>query len=312
MPACNADQPSLATTHPPPINRAAKGSTITLVGCGFDQKKTQVNFDGIAHQSLVLDQNHIRIGILDADVAKVGTTTITLLNANDNKPFGTASLKVIEPTMQWSWLSLGPTPLTRETQLLLLILFVGAFGASISALKSLADFLGNRDYLESWLLYYLIQPFEGAGVAFLLYVAVRAGFFGPSSLELTTLNQFGFCTFAGLGGAFSDKTFIKLGELFTVLFKPRDDRSDKLSLKISPTRLPDGAVNSAYNAKLNFVGGRSPLTWTVAALPAGLKLDAAAGTISGTPTAQSKADYQFTVTDSTGASATANISLEIK
>ncbi len=51
--------------------------------------------------------------------------------------------------------------------------------------------------------------------------------------------------------------------------------------------LPTGVVGTAYHATLGATGGVAPYTWMITAgeLPAGLELDALAGTISGTPTA---------------------------
>jgi PASTA domain/Putative Ig domain len=89
-------------------------------------------------------------------------------------------------------------------------------------------------------------------------------------------------------------------------------------LAITSTTLPDGFTNTAYSATLQFTGGTPPVNWSVvtpSALPAGLTLDDASGTISGKPTAASpKTPYTFKVTDSAApaASVTAEIPLEIK
>jgi hypothetical protein len=58
------------------------------------------------------------------------------------------------------------------------------------------------------------------------------------------------------------------------------------ALVINNSSLPNGAVNSTYTATLTSSGGTAPVTWSVSvgALPAGLALNAATGTITGTPT----------------------------
>ena len=58
-------------------------------------------------------------------------------------------------------------------------------------------------------------------------------------------------------------------------------------LVISTSSLPSGQVGVAYSATLVATGGTPTLNWTTTsgALPAGLKLDAATGAITGTPTA---------------------------
>lgn len=87
--------------------------------------------------------------------------------------------------------------------------------------------------------------------------------------------------------------------------------------KITTTTLPDDAVNKTYPSTiLQATGLTPPLKWSVMpALPAGLTLDATAGTIAGTPTeAKPKTTFKFTVTDSAApaVTVTSDLKLEIK
>ena len=50
-------------------------------------------------------------------------------------------------------------------------------------------------------------------------------------------------------------------------------------------QLAAGNVNTPYSVSLTVAGGVPPYSWSAAGLPAGLTIDAASGTISGTPTA---------------------------
>jgi hypothetical protein len=202
-------------------------------------------------------------------------------------------------------------------QLLLIVIFTGAFGSSVYALKSLADYRGDKKLYSPWSTFYLIQPFEGAGAAFLLYLLIRGGVLTGSGVAMQAENRFGMCAIAGLAGAFSDIAFLKLREVFLNLLKPTDNRGGKLALEIITTSLPDGNVGIPYGPHtLQSRRGTAPLTWSVTPdLPNGLKLDVATGTISGTPTAVSaKTPYKFTVTDSSTprVSASADLALEIK
>ncbi|MEI9971264.1 MAG: Ig domain-containing protein [Ignavibacteriota bacterium] len=59
--------------------------------------------------------------------------------------------------------------------------------------------------------------------------------------------------------------------------------------------LPGATAGVAYTVTLHAAGGATPYTWSVAqgALPGGLILDSAAGTIAGTPT--TPGTFNFTV-----------------
>jgi hypothetical protein len=70
-------------------------------------------------------------------------------------------------------------------------------------------------------------------------------------------------------------------------------------LAVTTTQLPSGQVGVAYSATLAATGGTTPYNWvlTSGTLPPGLALDAASGTIGGTPTASFAGTVTFTVTD---------------
>jgi hypothetical protein len=71
-------------------------------------------------------------------------------------------------------------------------------------------------------------------------------------------------------------------------------------LAISTTSLSGGIANESFSASLNATGGTAPYTWSVTkgALPAGLSLAAATGTLAGMPTTAGTASPTFTVKDS--------------
>jgi hypothetical protein len=86
-----------------------------------------------------------------------------------------------------------------------------------------------------------------------------------------------------------------------------------LSLAITTNSLPDGKKNQAYASTLAASGGTIPYTWSVTpGLPTGLTLAPATGVISGTPTAMSNINYNFTVQDSTNQTTTKQLKLQIK
>jgi Putative Ig domain len=84
-------------------------------------------------------------------------------------------------------------------------------------------------------------------------------------------------------------------------------------LVVSTTSLPDGQVNMPYSATLAATGGSAPYTWAKSSgqLPAGLNPIASTGAITGTPTTAGKVSFGVTVTDHTGAPASASLSINI-
>jgi hypothetical protein len=98
--------------------------------------------------------------------------------------------------------------------------------------------------------------------------------------------------------------------------KPETEQASSAP-KIITTSLTDGAATKPYLPTiLQTANFTPPLKWSVAPpLPAELKLDAATGVISGTPSAPApKAKYKFTAIDSSTPpfTSTAEVSLEIK
>jgi len=84
------------------------------------------------------------------------------------------------------------------------------------------------------------------------------------------------------------------------------------SLRITTeSLLPSGLVGTTYSTQLTTAGGIPPYTWSIAtgALPPGLALDVASGTISGIPTEAGTFGFTIRVTDSSSASVTKSFGL---
>jgi hypothetical protein len=300
-------------SYPAQVN-AGSVAEVLLVGCQFT-KEVKLKVNGIERIPLSVEATQIRVGLSSTETANVGGVFLTLSNGSTD--IGSTVLKVVTPSVDWNLFLLGNSNISQEAQLLLMVLFIGAFGSCVYALKSLADFQGDKKLYESWFNYYSIQPFEGSGIALLMYLVIRGGFLTGTGADVKAVNVFGMCAIAGLAGAFSDTAFLKLREVFQTLFKPKDDRGGKISpLNITTTTLPDGTVGTPYDQTLQASDGTAPLKWSVKpALPTPLTLDATTGKIGGIPTAPTaKTTYKFTVTDSAtpALSASADLTLEIK
>ena len=85
------------------------------------------------------------------------------------------------------------------------------------------------------------------------------------------------------------------------------------SLTLATTSLSPGTVGTTYSATLTANGGVTPYTWsiTTGSLPSGLTLNAAAGTITGTPAVAGTSTFTVQVRDAATPAATAARSLSI-
>ena len=75
--------------------------------------------------------------------------------------------------------------------------------------------------------------------------------------------------------------------------------------------LPDAALGVSYSRVLQAAGGLAPYSWAATGLPAGMTLDAATGTLHGTPTAPGTQSIAVTATDSAQATTHANLALTV-
>lgn len=90
-------------------------------------------------------------------------------------------------------------------------------------------------FKRSWTLFYLIKPLTGSGVALLIYFVLRAGLLNYG--DANNINLYGVVAFSALAGLFTDKATLKLEEIFIVIFRPKDDRPDKLDKSTTNVRI---------------------------------------------------------------------------
>jgi hypothetical protein len=107
-----------------------------------------------------------------------------------------------------------------EDNVLTMIVLLGALGGFVHLTSSLAKYVGTRKLLRSWIIYYLLMPVSGAGLAPMTYLLLRVGVVGNGSGEM---NLFGLYAFAALTGLFAEQALEKLADVFSRVFaKPSE------------------------------------------------------------------------------------------
>lgn len=129
--------------------------------------------------------------------------------------------------------------ISEEIQLLFIVIFAGALGGLVHAIRSFYWYVGHRVLKRSWLTKYILLPFVGSTLGLLFYLVIRGGFFSTeASIEETS--AFGFAALAGLVGLFSEQAVLKLKSVAeTLLAKvpkgkegiPQEEQSDQVEDK---------------------------------------------------------------------------------
>ena len=128
-----------------------------------------------------------------------------------------------------------------NTLLLLLVALMGLLGNLIHIASSFTTYVGTNDFKRSWILWYFVKPFTAAALALVVYFIIRAGFISYGS-GAANISLYGILALSALAGLFTDSATLKLKEIFEVIFRPKDDRGDKLSdasiSNVNPTSIP--------------------------------------------------------------------------
>ncbi len=88
----------------------------------------------------------------------------------------------------------------------------------------MANFVGNRQLLRSWIVYYILIPFQGAALAPVVYLLLRVGVLNPANptgggQATQHLNLIGIYAFAALTGLFSKQAIEMMASVFATIFK---------------------------------------------------------------------------------------------
>jgi hypothetical protein len=107
-----------------------------------------------------------------------------------------------------------------------LVMLAGATGSFIHSAGSFINFAGNQQLKVTWFWWYILRPFLGMAVAMVFFIIFRAGLLTGTEVDE---NPYGFLALCALAGMFSDMATLKLKEIFEGLFRPKDERKDKLT-----------------------------------------------------------------------------------
>jgi len=130
-----------------------------------------------------------------------------------------------------------------NTILLILVALMGFLGNIVHIASSFTAFIGNGTFKRSWILWYFVKPFTAAALAIIVYFIIRAGFLSYGT-GAAGVSLYGVLSLSALAGLFTDSATLKLKEIFEVIFKPKDERQDKLVepeitiTSISPLSIP--------------------------------------------------------------------------
>ena len=150
----------------------------------------------------------------------------------------------------------GTVQLWMEERLLLLVLLGGAIGALLHAIRSMIAYVGNRNFVTSWLVFYYLSPVAGATLAFVAYIVLRGGLFSTNAPP-ENANAFMFVGLAALSGLFSQQVLEKLKKVAESAFEKTTSQKDALQTakpvidKLDPEKV---AVNFEGDVKVTGSG----------------------------------------------------------
>ena len=132
-----------------------------------------------------------------------------------------------------------------EGDVLFMVMLLGALGGFLRLASSLANYVGNRQFLKSWIIYYFLTPIQGAALAPVVYLLLRVGVLNPanpaqgSTSPADSLNLIGIYAFAVLTGLFSKQAIETLADVFSTIFKKAETKDALDKSKQDKTKAKD-------------------------------------------------------------------------
>lgn len=162
--------------------------------------------------------------------------------------------------------------LSDEERLFLIIMFAGALGGLVHALRSFYWYAGCRKLVLSWAGFYITLPVLGAAMATIFYLVVRGGFFSPQS-QISDTSPFGFAAMAVLIGMFTEQAAVKLKDILETFLSQAPKGTDQagtetVTLTVSAVEPAQGPVAGGTAVTVQGKGFAQGATLTVGGQPA--------------------------------------------
>src|SRR5229473_2151169 len=167
--------PRVTSGSPPTTYLAVYG---TNLGAG-----SQVRINGQVRGTKVPGPDLLEAQPEASDIQGKGTITVDVItNDTPSKVSNCVIVSIEKPTAP---LNLGKWKpyITREIQLLLIVLAAGALGCLIHGLRSIAIFIGNRNAVSSWFWWYITRPLLGMAMSLIFYSLLRGGFLAGTQAD---------------------------------------------------------------------------------------------------------------------------------
>ncbi len=128
-----------------------------------------------------------------------------------------------------------------DMDLIVIAVLAGGLGGTVHGISSLVMYRGEEKLWESWFLWYALRPFTASSMGFIVYCALRAGFWALAD-ESVGLTAFGTAAVAGVTGMFTYQVTQKLRDAldaFLGIEKKEKDGVVSISQKLDRTPIRD-------------------------------------------------------------------------
>lgn len=177
------------------------------------------------------------------EVTRPRVVTVTARMAHPS--YATTARVLLLPTKESALLPPSPGWL-----LILMAAFCGALGASLHGLRSFAAYVGSRQFMSSWAMWYFALPFVGGILGPLIFLVFRGNLVGDAQ-SVDTADWLTVAALAALSGLFADKALDKLKQIVEVVFSVPESL---LPNKLSTRRTPVSTTSSEAAPRLDSQG----------------------------------------------------------